>query len=568
MATPPGGGGEVPQAGYYPDPSIPGYIRFWNGGAWVPGTSRPAPKEGEALPAPPVSVAPQLAPSPAPAPSVPAVPAVEETGPVFLDEDPASAPAARQEPASARQEPASARQEPASAWQASTDRQTGFGGERDQRVSWGSTPDPRDPRAAWPTAEPGGAADAPDASGPNDARAALPGGGPASDRPNSAAEAPAWPAAAGQSGTAPAPAEPSAGPARQAADGRGAVAVQGTAAPAPAPAADTAAPAPAGTAGGPGAVPAQGPGAASAQAHAGTAAPVWPAAGQADDRDARPQGDASAGLPGQRPGAATGSARLGGMPVTPAPAAASWTPQTAQAPAPQTAAQPPAQQAAPHPGLRTPGTPGPQPAPTPAPLSGSAPATASAQQPQAAEAQPVIPWKPPVEDVFMAAARAQAAARPAGLGRRLMARLVDGVVLGALVGAASYPFLTAAVTHIDEKIEAAKQSGVTVQVWLVDSTTSVQFGIVLAAFLVLGALYEALPTAKWGRTLGKKLCGIEVRDIEAHEPPTFGAALRRWLVYAVLGLLGIGLLNVLWCLVDRPWRQCWHDKAARTFVAR
>ncbi|MFF2574099.1 DUF2510 domain-containing protein, partial [Streptomyces sp. NPDC058084] len=203
MATPPGGGGEVPQAGYYPDPSIPGYIRFWNGGAWVPGTSRPAPKEGEALPAPPVSVAPQLAPSPAPAPSVPAVPAVEETGPVFLDEDPASAPAARQEPASARQEPASARQEPASAWQASTDRQTGFGGERDQRVSWGSTPDPRDPRAAWPTAEPGGAADTADASGPNDARAALPGGGPASDRPNSAAEAPAWPAAAGQSGTAP-----------------------------------------------------------------------------------------------------------------------------------------------------------------------------------------------------------------------------------------------------------------------------------------------------------------------------------------------------------------------------
>ncbi|WP_234106699.1 DUF2510 domain-containing protein, partial [Streptomyces venezuelae] len=169
MATPPGGGEEVPQAGYYPDPSIPGYIRFWNGAAWVPGTSRPAPKDGEAAPRPPASAIPAgpiLASGPAPAPvsvqsvaeparpaasappaqvqapaHVPAqaqapapVPTVEETGPVFFDEEPAAA-------------------EPASAWQADTSRQTGFGGERDQRVSWGSprTPDPRTP-ADWPVA--------------------------------------------------------------------------------------------------------------------------------------------------------------------------------------------------------------------------------------------------------------------------------------------------------------------------------------------------------------------------------------------------------------------------------
>ena len=40
---------------------------------------------------------------------------------------------------------------------------------------------------------------------------------------------------------------------------------------------------------------------------------------------------------------------------------------------------------------------------------------------------------------------------------------------------------------------------------------------------------------------------------------------------ALLGIainsLGIGVLGVLWCLFDRPWRQCWHDKAAHTFVA-
>ncbi|MGW4703451.1 RDD family protein, partial [Streptomyces sp. NPDC004285] len=216
--------------------------------------------------------------------------------------------------------------------------------------------------------------------------------------------------------------------------------------------------------------------------------------------------------------------------------------------------------------------PAPAPAPVPVPAAPSAPSWAQQQaqpQPQPQEQQPpVVPWKPPVEDVFQQAAREQASARPAGLGRRLVARLIDGVVLGALVGAASVPFVTAAVDHIEGKIEEARQSGTTVQVWLLDSTTSVQFGIALASLFVIGILYEALPTAKWGRTLGKKLCGLEVRDIESHQPPTFGKALRRWFVYSVLGLLVIGVVNVLWCLFDRPWRQCWHDKAAGTFVAR
>jgi hypothetical protein len=29
----------------------------------------------------------------------------------------------------------------------------------------------------------------------------------------------------------------------------------------------------------------------------------------------------------------------------------------------------------------------------------------------------------------------------------------------------------------------------------------------------------------------------------------------------------VGVLDLAWCMVDRPWRQCWHDKAGRTFVA-
>ncbi|MDG4862612.1 DUF2510 domain-containing protein, partial [Streptomyces sp. T-3] len=102
MSAPtPAPGDSSPTSGYYPDPSIPGYVRYWNGAAWVPGTSRPAPAEGEPMPAPPGQAG---APAAAAAPAAP----VEETGPVFLDEDPAPETAGPEELHGARPEPASA----------------------------------------------------------------------------------------------------------------------------------------------------------------------------------------------------------------------------------------------------------------------------------------------------------------------------------------------------------------------------------------------------------------------------------------------------------------------------
>ncbi|MFG2642736.1 RDD family protein [Streptomyces sp. NPDC048370] len=523
MATPPGAGGEVPQAGYYPDPSIPGYIRYWNGGAWVPGTSRPSPKEGEMPPAAPASAAPAgpaLAPNPAPAP---AVPAVEETGPVFFDEEP-DASASEPEP------------EPASAWQADVSRQTGFGGDRDQKVSWGS-PEQSAGQAPGPSAG--------QAAGPSAGQAAGPSPSPVPGARDPRVSADPGPQA--RLGGMPVT------PASQSADPTGG-ALPGVRRPN--------APVPEGTM----TIRAQGPSSAPPQASQTPYAPQTTPAPQAVTPAQGPQG-----VPGahgaQSPHGAQG-------PFAPQPGAAG-------APAAQAAPVSHVPVQAPAPVTPSPLTPAPvaaAPATPVAPVA-AGPGGGAASWPQQVQQlaqpattsgegeQPVLPWKPPVEDPFLRAARAQAAARPAGLGKRLVARIIDTLVLGALAGAAAFPFVTTALDHIDAKIEAAKQTGTTVQVWLLDGTTSVNFGIALGALLVLGVLYEALPTAKWGRTLGKKLCGLQVRDIEAHEPPTFGGALRRWLVYSVLGLLVIGVLNVLWCLFDRPWRQCWHDKAAHTFVS-
>ncbi|MEU5402000.1 RDD family protein [Streptomyces sp. NPDC005963] len=484
MATPPGDGS--PAQGFYPDPSIPGYVRYWNGAAWVPGTSRPAPKDGETMPAAPG----QGASAPAAVPpqggqrqqrSAPAPEArVEETGPVFLDEDPPAEPV---------------RQEPASVWQADTSRQTGFGGERDNRVSWGGEQGQGPPvQGQSPVADPAQA----DPSG-----GALP--GVRSSRP------------------APEPAASSGLPVRPRKNTEG---------PEPQPSAE------------------------STMAIRALRARV-----------AQKKADASPGRSSAPQGPQTAQPQQQGRSAPQVPQG-----RSAEPVAPTSRNEPPLTSRSMNPPASSRGSDFPQQSTvTPGPGGGSASWPQQVHQLAqggAAGEPPVVPWKPPVDDPFLQAAQAHAAARPAPLGKRLAARLIDTVVLGVLVGGVAVPVGTQALAHIDDKIEAAKQSGETVTVWLLDGTTGVHLAIVLGALLFLGVLYEAVPTAKWGRTLGKKICGLAVVDIESHGPPGFGGALRRWLLYSGLGLLAVGVINVLWCLFDRPWRQCWHDKAAHTFVTR
>lgn len=565
MSAPtPAPGDDRPREGYYPDPSIPGYVRYWNGSSWVPGTSRPAPAAGEPL-------APPSGGSPAPAP-------VEETGPHFFDEDPA------EDPARADAQHGS-RPEPASAWSADRTHQAGFGGDQDRRVSWGSPQGTGQSQHGVPQQS------APQGVDPRVAGAGRPAEGSSPVQPDGHAArtdgtATIPPAEPDEDGGTRVFRRPTAG------SGSGSGAASGGAGTAPRTDGDDGtmkfralSPRTAQQSGGPGAQNGSTPGPAysgpGAQGAPGVGAQRPPADGAA--APAGPQGPGfGAGKAAAERAAVTGAAG----PQGPASASAGALPgsqQSAPAAGPQTASPGLPQQGRPQQSAGQQGAPqhqgshqaaGAQPAATPmsAPMSagpgGGQPSWAQQVHRLAGpdEEQPA-PWKPPVEDIFQAAARRQAAARPAGLGKRLAARLLDTLVVGAVTAVAAVPLGTRAADHVSEKIDAAKLSGETVTIWLLDGTTSVYLGIVVAVLLVAGVLYEALPTAKWGRTLGKKLLGLEVRDIEAHEPPSFGGALRRWLVYSVPGLLGIGLVGVAWCLFDRPWRQCWHDKAAHTFVA-
>ncbi|MFD7918436.1 RDD family protein [Streptomyces sp. NPDC059740] len=509
MSAPTPGAAGAPAPGYYPDPSIPGYIRYWNGSSWEPGTSRPAAADGE-TPAPPANAgAPADTPAGAGAPAA----AVTDTGPVFFDD----------ESASAAQTTPPALDGPTPGWHADPARQGGLadGG----RLSWGAeqsagagqaqqagVPTPRGqggaaPEGQAPAAESGPTPPAdrgPRHEGTVAIRAVRSGGakpsGEGGSTPAGSTPAGSTPgdSAPAQSGPAPTPGTPP--PAHNSTmairvprpqSGPGAqvppqAAPQGPSTPQGAPPAQGAQPAPA----------------------------VPP---QANPGPAGPQGPTGPGPAGPQ---------VGGFPPGAFPQ--------------QTALPPDAF------------------VPEPFAAGGAAPEGGPA-------AEGVMPWKPPVENPFAFAEATPG--RPAALGRRFAARLLDSVVLGAVVGAVAFPLGSLGADHIADKVAAAKQSGRLTTVYLLDGTTGGYLAVVLAVLLVGGLLYEALPTAKWGVTLGKRLCGVRVLDIEDHETPTFASAARRWLVYGVLGAVAVGVVNAAWCLFDKPWRQCWHDKVARTFVA-
>ncbi|MEU8774087.1 RDD family protein [Streptomyces sp. NPDC048606] len=502
MTASPGDGEHAAREGYYPDPSIPGYVRYWNGAAWVPGTSRPA----------------------APA---------DETGPVFLDQtsvtEPLPDPGSAYGPERVRERAREHRAEPAAGaagWQVDPVHQMGFGGPRDARVSWGGP--------AEAEARPGGISLARPATAAAGAHAAPPAHAAARRLPAQAAPAPASPAPVAPAASfPPAPAPVTPFPPAPA-----------PAAPAPAVAAPAAvAPTPVTPA------PVESIGILSARP------PAWP--------DAPGGGGGRTGLTAAWP-EATPAATATPSPAPPAAPAPVRTPAPAPVRTPAPAPRP---------------VPDPAPAPSPvrapepepaAPAAAAAPAparprpAAGAPAPEPAEVAPEpAPERRPEATRAVFERMAERAVRPAGLGRRLLARTVDCAVLAGVAVATALPLVPRVTEHVRAKVEAARGSGRTTTVWLLDATTAGHLGLLLGVLLLFAVCYEVLPTARWGRTPGKKLFGVRVLSAATLRPPGFGRSLLRWATYALLGLPGS-----LACLLDRPRRRAWHDRAAGTYVSR
>ncbi|AUA13472.1 RDD family protein [Streptomyces malaysiensis subsp. malaysiensis] len=137
----------------------------------------------------------------------------------------------------------------------------------------------------------------------------------------------------------------------------------------------------------------------------------------------------------------------------------------------------------------------------------------------------------------------------AHLGRRLIARIIDALLIGIPVG-----LVVTAIAGGYDPIDGSARS------------TTVTLVYVLVYFL-----YEGLMLTRDGQTVGKKAMKIRVAMLENGQPPVGQAGWVRAAVYALPEIVPccgffFWLVNVLWCTWDRPYRQCLHDKAAKTLV--
>ncbi|MBO2463838.1 RDD family protein [Actinomadura violacea] len=135
---------------------------------------------------------------------------------------------------------------------------------------------------------------------------------------------------------------------------------------------------------------------------------------------------------------------------------------------------------------------------------------------------------------------------------RLGAAIIDGIIVGIVVGLISLPFVNwDHVFHNNGTMYDGARVGTN------------------AISVVLSFLYFWLMTARWGQTLGKMLLKIRVVRQDDGLAITNGQAAGRAAFYTVLGgICGcIGLIDVLWILWD-PRKQALHDKVARTVVVK
>ncbi|MFE1319327.1 RDD family protein [Kitasatospora phosalacinea] len=600
--------GDAGAPGYYPDPSVPGFIRYWAGHAWVPGTSRPAPAPGEPLDpprfvaryltAPPYALPPGLAPAAPAAPTVPAAAGtglgaeeaagpLVETGPIYLDETRAQAVFTM-----------SVHPEAAPGTGTDTDAGAAAGGSagtgpgelevrpRNQMESlrpveatpWAVAGSGLQPVAAesWATAAalhlggggagvPAGAVVAPRKG--REARGARSAGevreveaaarplelaGPAvavEPEPEAVVGVAAVPRAAQPLGGTPwHGAGAGAGVGEGVGDGSVGLAVTPGALVEPVPSAEPAEP-------------------------VESAEPVRSSAGLRPEAlsEALPQPRSADSGSGWRadPRAQRGLMETGG-----APRWVSWGVEPEGG-----AAGAPVQEQAPASG------PAPAPASAEAPVEVPVEAERPGREPRAAHvtSERVRPSRRAGETVPAPAARAAEGAAagakkrragppapvPAGLGARAFAWLVDGAVTAVVGAAVAVPLAGTVRAHVQEKIDqaalAASLTGRQRQVWLLDGTVLSRVGVLLGVLLVFGLLYQVLPIARTGQTFGKRLARVRVVAAGGTGAPGFGRSLLRWLVR---GLGTAVLLGPLAALLDRPARRGWHDRAARTRAVR
>ena len=176
-------------------------------------------------------------------------------------------------------------------------------------------------------------------------------------------------------------------------------------------------------------------------------------------------------------------------------------------------------------------------------------------------APPYPVWRPPPPPV------APDGRRLAEFGDRLLARIIDGVLLSAAMMVLLVPPTVFIGWRIFESARAQADPSfhLLLLAWL-----GLYAGATLVAFGV-SYLYEVEYCRRTGgQTFGKKVLGLRIVPLTPGEVYHRKAAAKRWLIMDVVSAILPGFVYVdgLWQLGDKPYRQCLHDRWAGTVVVK
>ncbi|MCL6640952.1 MAG: RDD family protein [Candidatus Rokubacteria bacterium] len=159
----------------------------------------------------------------------------------------------------------------------------------------------------------------------------------------------------------------------------------------------------------------------------------------------------------------------------------------------------------------------------------------------------------------------------AGFDKRLVAYVLDSLILGAISLVVLLPAYICAFFVIMQPLT-------TVNGEVIDGETGVRaFLSLMVVILVLIALglglsyvyHVELALRAGGQTHGKRIAKIRIVPLNPTEPLTRRhLALRFFSQVGMNYVPGLGLVDGLYQLWDKPYQQCLHDKAAKTVVVR
>ena len=154
---------------------------------------------------------------------------------------------------------------------------------------------------------------------------------------------------------------------------------------------------------------------------------------------------------------------------------------------------------------------------------------------------------------------------------RLVARLIDGAILGAVSLIFVVPiylvvFLSVmpTTTVVNGDPDQAAQ-----EVFALLGPLLGAVALILVLGLIVGYIYEVEMMFRTGQTVGKRIMKIRVIPLDPAVALTRGHAFKRYLVERGAALVpAMTWVDGLWQLWDKPYQQCLHDKFATTVVIK